>query len=1100
MAIIREKQSFQIGTIGVARASEGGRITGQAISQSANKIGAMLFEKAADEAQKAGLESGQSVDREQVIAINPQTGEPEAYDPPEGMGTIAADAYQRVVMDRFQRSIEDEIQNKARELAVRYENSSNGVALYTEAMSEYLSSMTDVAQDEFKGYINDVGTSYLNSTRTSMAAAQLRRERAAARRSQAAAVNDGLNNLFNVYANGGPSAISSEGDDPTIADVVNEGVNAAINNGGQAGLFNPEEVANYNADQRLAAATGLVTYYARQEGTDPQELDKMRLAIGMGNLSAIPVEFAGVAELLQGISGNRQAMSRADTISNAVLSDSIRFNTILQNEEQERLNQEARLRIFIGGQTLPALTASEEDLARTGQIHAVTERAIINYNESQALMQSYLVDQDAASFEFEQARQSSLIGAVAQGLSSRALNGLTPEEVLQIQEAITTEDFDLAPTDESRAVLRALSELEDKTGIPVLQQFDSVANSYGSGGAIAVEMREQQAALEELGEVFDINVISSADDPEAAAAAMQDSVDGIANLADQNRQAAQNQINYAVASRLVNQFFSDSTLTEMQLDQVATAVRGGTIPSDVFSDRQISLLQNINRYAQASGDSSGIQGDVGGFVTGRKNYIADSAARQEAQVLSVDILNGGGNPGDADHRNVAHENALTGTGIDFPVIPQMFSDPRFLNSPEGQQYLNNARSMNVMPEPLYTAMVQLDNGQFTGDIGEFSRVIANFETINVRGQVITNPAFMALPAETRALLSYFADLPETLGTQDETALAQAYRQYQEYENNPRNRALLNQRLGLEENGQILDYVYTINDGAWFAEGLDEAPLSVANNLVAMTLRLGALNLSEAKIRSELEKQLDRTYPVSDAVVNINGGNRTIHALEITENITGHESLFKQFVLNQVAQSNPNLTNILLGGVGGNVTPDANPQLGLGGFSLSAFEGGPDINRIFLRALPSSAGQDVRYTVHMTDEEGFTQEILKEYRLDPRGEGDALAADTFVAPLIVSNTDPSFLQQRQAAINAERAANIGAGEYTARIRSGEFSPITGLANLLFSDSAEMEGVDQEIERAPTSRERANEIVLESKESLFGRLVQPIINPQWLRDMQ
>ena len=42
MAVIKEQKQYSIGPIGVARASEGGRVTAEAIAQSANSFSKMF--------------------------------------------------------------------------------------------------------------------------------------------------------------------------------------------------------------------------------------------------------------------------------------------------------------------------------------------------------------------------------------------------------------------------------------------------------------------------------------------------------------------------------------------------------------------------------------------------------------------------------------------------------------------------------------------------------------------------------------------------------------------------------------------------------------------------------------------------------------------------------------------------------------------------------------------------------------------------------------------------------------------------------------------------------------------------------------------------
>ena len=85
MAVIREKRQFKIGPVGVARASEGGQIIGKAIADSANQLAGEFFKQAAFQAEKTGEEAAASIAREQVTAIDPNTGKPQAFQPLTGL-------------------------------------------------------------------------------------------------------------------------------------------------------------------------------------------------------------------------------------------------------------------------------------------------------------------------------------------------------------------------------------------------------------------------------------------------------------------------------------------------------------------------------------------------------------------------------------------------------------------------------------------------------------------------------------------------------------------------------------------------------------------------------------------------------------------------------------------------------------------------------------------------------------------------------------------------------------------------------------------------------------------------------------------------------
>lgn len=207
MPVIREEKRFAIGPIGVARLSSpvpGTNAAGtiaESVARSADQMADMFFRRGAQIAEKKGLEAGASAAPEMIMAIDPATGAPKAYEAPRGMGVIAQEAYQRVIQTRFQAALEDEIKFKATELAIKYDGA---VDRYSAAMSEYIGAMAENAEGQFKGMIVDIGTSYLNATRTSMALDQINKERAAAKAAHDANQAAGLSALEDMGAVLGP--------------------------------------------------------------------------------------------------------------------------------------------------------------------------------------------------------------------------------------------------------------------------------------------------------------------------------------------------------------------------------------------------------------------------------------------------------------------------------------------------------------------------------------------------------------------------------------------------------------------------------------------------------------------------------------------------------------------------------------------------------------------------------------------------------------------------------------------------------------------------------------------------------------------------------
>ena len=149
MPVIREQKQFSIAPIGVNRASKAGAITGEAIARSADKINGIVYKRAAENAEKLGVEQAKSVENEMLIGIDPATGGPMALSNIKGMGRIQSEAYERIVNRRFEESMEQELILKSKELAMKHENP----ATYETLMSDYLAEMSNNATGQYQAYL-----------------------------------------------------------------------------------------------------------------------------------------------------------------------------------------------------------------------------------------------------------------------------------------------------------------------------------------------------------------------------------------------------------------------------------------------------------------------------------------------------------------------------------------------------------------------------------------------------------------------------------------------------------------------------------------------------------------------------------------------------------------------------------------------------------------------------------------------------------------------------------------------------------------------------------------------------------------------------------
>lgn len=167
MAVIREKQQFRNTRIGVVRTDTGEEQVWNTVGQAADTLTENAFRVAAANAKKKGQELGQSISDASLRTIDPSTGKPQAYTAPDasGFGTVAQAAYEETIDRRYIRSIDQEIQNKAKETYLKYESDPQGVEKYSEVMEDYVGKMTKNADSRFQSIIKDTGASFIASTK-----------------------------------------------------------------------------------------------------------------------------------------------------------------------------------------------------------------------------------------------------------------------------------------------------------------------------------------------------------------------------------------------------------------------------------------------------------------------------------------------------------------------------------------------------------------------------------------------------------------------------------------------------------------------------------------------------------------------------------------------------------------------------------------------------------------------------------------------------------------------------------------------------------------------------------------------------------------------
>ena len=1012
MAVIREKLQFQIGKIGVARASESGRITGQAISQGANQLSAMFYKKEAAAAEKAGVKAGASADPQEVITINPETGEPEAYAPPIGMGTIGADAYQRIVMGRFQQSMEDEIKNKGKELAAKYDGNSNGAALYETAMSNYLASMTNVAQDEFKGFIADVGKVYLNSTKTNMSIRQIGRERAAAKKSQENRIAANLSQVEMAVAQYGPKALEG----PTTVNALISETSEQANDGGSAGLFSIDELNLLGGATQEAVVKGLLRNAANTI-EDPEDLQLIQAAVGTQNANLVPEAYSEIADALRSYGSNYSAMAKLEKWSDGLFSDAVVAANINLAEQVALEEQQVKITIFNMNNALAGKKLAGKALAFTRGPLAVRNLAIKEWTAQINMAGQELANGNEGISKQMTSDAQAVLGSMVEGLYARALSGLTPTETNALEDAVSNRTPMLAPF-AARLELNALMRIENATGEPVLKNFGTAISSYRSGAGKNVELIRQTNA-EVIAGRMDLSGLAFSADPEKDLLNARAEIAKIPNL---NKETAKSMREAAVlhtANNYLQQFMADPNLTRQQLSEGKSVLGSGAIPKGVFSKAQVDILTRARTLAQEGGGLSSFMTQYGtqsGVVTNRIELNEKIVA---ANLKENEITGGLGDPTNPKDRDVLQDYMVKTFGADVSIIANNPSDPRY------PQLMNVVKQASILPTFMVDSFSALARGETRGT--NIEAIMANFaevrEYVSPDGQLVQNRALDSLPVEDLLMLNTLSDYRDIVGDLDRQRIVETIKLMNSYNETD---SVLKAKTESVLGSSAVDYVAKEIGGGTFTRNIGaNLPRSSRLAMKTFVINMVKAGLGERAIGKALSDQIARTYPSGqDMVIGPDGNSYTKGAFSVT--VQGYEEAFEEHVIKTIGD-HFDLGTFSLGG--DYIMGDGGMPSVTGTGSLAATSTDKTVGLV-------QADHDV-YLVPFDYSNGVTSYTVKR-RIDRATSYTAIdelvyrkpqAADEFDVnnplPLIIRTNDPRFLMARSE-LNLAAQAKVDAG--------------------------------------------------------------------------
>ena len=859
MPVIREDRNYTIGPIGIARlpspvpGSNGSERIAESVANAANRMTDMFFREGVKRAEQFGTEQAAAVAREQILAIDPKTGVPKAYEPPKGFGTIARDAYQRVVLTRFQSSVEEEIKLKAKELAAIYDGS---VDRYTAAMSEYIGAMAENATGQFQTYIADVGTSYLNATRTAMSIDQINRERTAAAKAAEQSIKDGNNALRSMVSVEGLSGVFSA--TPTPASVTGTSIDVAIKDVAEAELMPREEILKLGSDKLLAMAQGQVEYLSRNAQTS-EEAQLTHLAIASGDLSMI--QDKSLQFIMSALSYDDR--KEVEKVSDDFLKDRADALKLVETIQSDEAKAKALLATQNSANDAQAAYPTLYQQGLTNPVNAVADVAIstmMDGNEEAAYYESI---GDTASAANVRDAAKTKYSASRDALIQRSLEGLSTQEANSISAAVRAQNPNLAPANKRGEVAALISlrsvdgDLLDTVNGAVGQFIDDTA-TYNDKARLTAETASMTASVTQASLAMrgqDYNTIDALTQSSALAIANS-------NIADADKERLTKDIYTYASVAAVGRLFTDYPLSEAQMASAESYLAGRGDVENLLSTDQKKILDNINAYAAQSGDMSAVRTAMNTQIESRNKIQVELKKQEDRRKTLTEISLGLGDGSNKENQKLVEEAFTNQFGIN-PA--ELLLNPSAMSDPNNTTALNALARLSVLPESVANTFTGAALGRLSD--ANMASVLTGWSnlqrTTTGEGVEIISPAVKAaISPEDTGKLNMMASVYATTGSME--TVRESASAFDLYNNNDTYKAKVEETLGMP----LGEFVSSL-------KGIDGATVEEYSGIEALVLGLvGASQVNKfslSDITDRVEKQLERSFPNPGYVMNANGG-------------------------------------------------------------------------------------------------------------------------------------------------------------------------------------------------------------------------------------
>ena len=714
MAVIRQQTQVFNKPVGVRRINTGEAELWETIKAEADEFSRRAYINAAEKAKKTGAQTALDVETMGITTIDPSTGKPMAFEAPEGYGKFAQEAYQNVITQRYESSISEEMQARARDLSVNYEYDPEG---YAQAMSKYIADMSENAEGMYKNIIIDEGKKRLGAEKHTIEVRTRARYRQEAGNSIVEAAIASSENAYDA-ASAGNFELAFAELEKTETNATNGELSKLLNVGAKANLSNPVSISigkggiqhimnqTGNSAERNRIELYLRTNGESKSGINTKLLPALEQILKVSNPETLPKILTYAAAVAQDYN-----QVDADTAYAKKLEDDALALEASANAEQDAIANDLgysdRIEVLSDGALKAINQIFDESISLStaaGSISFIAKQTeeYITEARNRAIMDGTYTSDEALGFEKD----------LRQGILSQIVTRLVVEGNGESLEPALA------------GAKTAYDRLNDKQKF-LVQQLRANKNLYKSSedGAlisqivnrskdnIAEDIKEQKL-LYNIAVNTDAKVNAYKDIPPTNEELtkdlnlLQDAINK--GVSSEKIIVSQNRLYHGAATGMISQFSVEASSMEVNDLEMFILTKGEDVGN--LNDNQIEIAGTISSYLKSDKARSDAVVHAGKLKT--KIITRETAeAKENAKVIKRNkVLSGGGSPNEKSDR-VTMDGIIADAGLADLQNFDTWSDSK--------KELAMGYLTNIPPQSLINAWDKISSGAQVDNIDSF---------------------------------------------------------------------------------------------------------------------------------------------------------------------------------------------------------------------------------------------------------------------------------------------------------------------------------------------------------------------------------------------